>query len=114
MIIAVPKEIKSGENRVALTPEVTSKLTKKGFEVLIEKDAGSKAGFTNEHYEKAGGKILNSAKEIFEKGEIILKVQRPQLNEELNQHELDLMKEGQLLISFMYALHYPQEAVKCA
>lgn len=114
MLLAVPKEIKIGENRVALTPEVSSKLIKKGFEVLIEKDAGLKAGFTNEHYEKAGAKIANNANEVFEKGDIILKVQRLQFNEELNQHEIDLMKEGQLLISFMYALHYPNDAVKCA
>lgn len=114
MLIAVPKEIAHGENRVALTPEVVSKLIKKGFEVIVESNAGLKAGFTNEQYEKSGGKIVQSAKEIFENGEIILKVHRPQVNEELAKHELDMMKEGQLLISFMYALHYPQDAVKCS
>lgn len=114
MLIAVPKEIAHGENRVALTPEVVSKLIKKGFEVIVESNAGLKAGFTNEQYEKAGGKIVQSAKEIFDNGEIILKVHRPQVNEELAKHELDMMKEGQLLISFMYALHYPQDAVKCS
>lgn len=114
MLIAVPKEIAHGENRVALTPEVVSKLIKKGFEVIVESNAGLKAGFTNEQYEKAGGKIVQSAKEIFENGEIILKVHRPQVNEELAKHELDMMKDGQLLISFMYALHYPQDAVKCS
>jgi NAD(P) transhydrogenase subunit alpha len=114
VLIAVPKEIAHGENRVALTPEVVSKLIKKGFEVIVESNAGLKAGFTNEQYEKAGGKIVQSAKEIFDNGEIILKVHRPQVNEELAKHELDMMKEGQLLISFMYALHYPQDAVKCS
>lgn len=114
MLIAVPKEIKKGENRVALTPDVVSKLIKKGFEIVVESNAGMKAGFTNDQYEKAGAKILNTAKEVYEKGEIILKVQRPQHNEELNQHEIELMKEGQLLISFMYALHYPNDAEKCA
>lgn len=114
MLIAVPKEIAHGENRVALTPEVVSKLIKKGFEVIVESNAGLKAGFTNEQYEKAGGKIVQSAKEIFDNGEIILKVHRPQVNEELAKHELDMMKDGQLLISFMYALHYPQDAVKCS
>jgi NAD(P) transhydrogenase subunit alpha len=114
VLIAVPKEIAHGENRVALTPEVVSKLIKKGFEVIVESNAGLKAGFTNEQYEKAGGKIVQSAKEIFDNGEIILKVHRPQVNEELAKHELDMMKDGQLLISFMYALHYPQDAVKCS
>jgi len=114
VLIAVPKEIAHGENRVALTPEVVSKLIKKGFEVIVESNAGLKAGFTNEQYEKVGGKIVQSAKEIFDNGEIILKVHRPQVNEELAKHELDMMKDGQLLISFMYALHYPQDAVKCS
>jgi NAD(P) transhydrogenase subunit alpha len=114
VLIAVPKEIAHGENRVALTPEVVSKLIKKGFEVIVESNAGLKAGFINEQYEKAGGKIVQSAKEIFDNGEIILKVHRPQVNEELAKHELDMMKDGQLLISFMYALHYPQDAVKCS
>ena len=114
MLIAVPKEITKGENRVALTPEVVSKLIKKGFEVLIEKGAGLNAGITDEQFEKAGSKIANTTAEVFGSGDLILKVQRPQYNDELKKHELEMMKEGQLLISFMYALHYPQDAVKCS
>ena len=50
VIIAIPKEILPGENRVAIVPDVVSKLIKAGFEVHIEKDAGINAGFTNEKY----------------------------------------------------------------
>ena len=52
MIIAIPKEIISGENRVACVPDVASKYIKAGFEVQIESNAGLNAGFTNEDYEK--------------------------------------------------------------
>jgi len=89
-------------------------LIKKGFQINIESNAGMKAGFTNEQYEKAGAKIIDSTKEVYQSANIILKVQKLQFNEELNVHEIDLMKEGQLLISFMYALHYPEDAIKCA
>ena len=52
MIIAIPKEIYPGENRVACVPDVAAKYIKQGFEVQVESDAGLKAGFTNENYEK--------------------------------------------------------------
>jgi len=114
VILSIPKEITANEKRVALTPEVCGKLIKKGFQINIESNAGMKAGFTNEQYEKAGAKIIDSTKEVYQSANIILKVQKLQFNEELNVHEIDLMKEGQLLISFMYALHYPEDAIKCA
>jgi hypothetical protein len=50
MVIAVPKEILPGENRVACVPDVASKLIKSGFQVQVEKDAGLNAGFTNDMY----------------------------------------------------------------
>ena len=58
MIIGIPKEILQGENRVAATPEVVSKYIKAGFTVHIERDAGINAGFTNEKFAEAGGKIF--------------------------------------------------------
>ncbi len=108
MKIGVPKEIKSGENRVAITPDVAAKLIKKGFEVFIEKDAGLKAGFTNEKYTEVGTTIVEDTFTLFNNSDIVLKVQRPLYNENLGKEELDLMKPGSLLISLAYALHYPQ------
>ena len=58
MIIAIPKEILHGENRVACVPDVASKYIKAGFEVHVENNAGLNAGFRNEDYEKAGAKVL--------------------------------------------------------
>lgn len=110
MVLAIPKEIMPGENRVACTPDVASKYIKAGFEVIIEKDAGLKAGFTDARYEKAGAKIKNSPAELYSEADIVLKVQRPVEHPELNKYELDLMKKGTLLITFAYVLHYHETA----
>ena len=114
MIIAVPKEILPGENRVAAVPDVVSKLIKAGFEVLIEKDAGLNAGFTDDNYMKHGAKISQDAAELYASADIVLKVQRPIDHPQLNKHELDLMKAGTLLITFLYPLFHLELAKKCA
>ncbi len=77
MIIAVPKEILAEENRVAIVPDVAVKLIKKGFEVRVEKNAGLNAGFTNQKYEQAGVKVIESISSLYSNADIILKVQRP-------------------------------------
>lgn len=114
MIIGIPKEIFPGENRVAIVPDVAGKLIKKGFEVLIESDAGLNAGFTNQEYEKVGVKVLSDLQELYSKSDIILKVQRPIEHPQYGKNELELMKSGSLLITFMYSLHYPELAKKAA
>ena len=108
MIIAIPKEVIPGENRVSIVPDMASKLAKKGFEIHVEKGAGFKAGFTDAQYEAAGAKMYENVEELYNSVEIVLKVQRPV------EKEVDLFKEGQLLITFMYSLHYPEVAQKCA
>jgi len=114
VIIGVPKEILHGENRVALVPDVVSKLIKKGFEVQIQKGAGINAGYTDEQYEAAGAKLLDNAEDVYSSSQIILKVQRPVEHPETKKHELDMMKEGTLLIAFLYSLHHPEVAKQCA
>ena len=113
MVIAVPKEILPGENRVACVPDVASKLIKSGFQVHVEKDAGLNAGYTNEMYEKAGAKIVN-LNELYSSAEVVLKVQRPLDHPTAGKNELDLLKEGTILITFLYPLNYPELAQKCA
>ncbi len=114
MVIAVPKEILAGENRVSIVPDVASKLIKKGFSVNIESRAGYNAGFTDKQYEEAGAKVFSKTEEVYSNADIVLKVQRPMEHPELNKHELDLMKEGALLITFMYALHYTDVVKLCS
>ena len=114
MIIAIPKEILKGENRVACVPDVASKYIKAGFEVHVENNAGMNAGFRNEDYEKAGTKVVNNLSDLYSSADIVLKVQRPLDHPEAGKHELDLMKKGTLLITFLYPLHYFDLAKQCA
>jgi len=114
VIIAVPKEVLQGENRVAVVPDVAVKFIKDGYEVHVEKNAGLNAGFTDEKYLSAGAKIVTDVHQLYTDADIILKVQRPIVHPALNVHELDLYKEGTLLITFLYPLHYPQLAKQCA
>ncbi len=114
MIIGVPKEILEGENRVAIVPDVAVKLIKAGYEVHIEKDAGLKAGFTDSAYQQAGVKIFSDLTELYNSADIILKVQRPLNHPGLNKNELDLMKKGTLLITFLYPLYYTDLVKKSA
>ncbi|GIK61025.1 MAG: Re/Si-specific NAD(P)(+) transhydrogenase subunit alpha [Ignavibacteriota bacterium] len=113
MVIAVPKEILPGENRVACTPDVASKLIKAGFQIQIEKDAGLNAGFTNTLYEKSGAKIVD-LNDLYSSADIVLKVQRPLDHPSAGKNEIDLMKDGTLLITFLYPLNHPELAKKCA
>jgi NAD(P) transhydrogenase subunit alpha len=114
VIIAIPKETLPGEKRVAIIPDVASKLIKAGFEIRIEKDAGLNAGFTNEKYEHAGVKIISDVNELYNNAQIVLKVQRPVEHPDLKKNEIDLIKEGTLLITFLYPLFHFELAKQCA
>lgn len=113
MIIAIPKELLPGENRVACVPDVASKLIKSGFEVIVEKNAGLSAGFRDDQYIKAGAKVADTVEELYSNADIIFKVQRP-IEHPSGKHEVDLYKKGSLLISLTYVLHYYETAKKCA
>ena len=102
MIIGIPKEIMPGEARVAATPETVKKFVTDGATVLIEQSAGVGSFFYDEEYVKAGAQIIPSAEEIFQKADLILKVKEPLFNKTYNKHEVDLMHEGQYLITFIH------------
>lgn len=77
MIIGVPKEIKDGEHRVALTPAAVHALKEKGHTVFVEKGAGLRAGFSDEEYKHSGAKISPNAKSLWQNAELIVKVKEP-------------------------------------
>ena len=77
MRIGVPKEIKSEERRVGLTPESASELVDRGHEVFVERRAGAGAGFDDEEYSTRGSRVLDSADEVFDAAEMIVKVKEP-------------------------------------
>ncbi len=108
MKIGVPREVHAGEKRVATTPDVVGQLIKLGFEVLIEAGAGAAAHFVDAAYEKAGAKVLQGAKAVWDEADIILKVRGPEINPDLNRNEVDLLHEGQTLISFLWPAQNPE------
>ena len=107
MRIVIPKEIQSGEKRVACTPEITEKLISKGFTVFVESNAGKAASYTDKAFASAGARIIQSAKELYAQADIILKVRAPQKNSETGIDELDLIPRGALLICFLWPAQNP-------
>ncbi len=102
MIIGVPKEIKISENRVGLTEAGVKQLVKEGHTIYVEKDAGLGSGITNQQYEKAGAKLLDTKKEVYAKAEMVMKVKEP-LPE-----EFELLKEGQILYTYLHLAAEPK------
>ena len=102
MKLAVPRECRPGERRVAVTPENVARLIKMGFSVAVERDAGAGAAFGDDDYVAAGAEIIDGPREIWQAGDIVLKVQPPAMHPDLNVHEADLIRQGGTLISFLY------------
>jgi alanine dehydrogenase len=98
----VPKEIKISENRVGLTEAGVKQLVKEGHTVYIEKDAGIGSGISNEQYERAGGKLLPTKKEVYAKADMIVKVKEPLPD------EFDLLKENQILYTYLHLAAEPK------
>src|SRR5213592_1663129 len=101
MLIGVPREIATGERRVALVPEVVSQLTRAGHRVVIEHDAGLRAGFTDDGYRDAGAEIVDSSSEVYANSQMILKVQRPGRDASSGEAELDMLRDGTVLIGLL-------------
>jgi NAD(P) transhydrogenase subunit alpha len=102
MRIGIPKEIHEGERRVATTPEVAGLIQKLGFEVTIESGAGTEAKFTDDAYRQAAVNIAENTQILYDESDVILKVRPPEDNKEQDINEMDLLREGQILISFVH------------
>ncbi len=96
MLIGVPKEIKSNENRVALIPVGVATLVQNGHKVIVETKAGLGSGFSDEDYKKAGAEILSTPEEIFSNADMIMKVKEP-----INK-EYDMIREGQIVFTYFH------------
>ncbi len=102
MLIGIPKEIHPGEQRVAVTPNVTEQLKKLGFSVCIEKGAGAGANFSDEAYKEAGADIIPTAKALWKKSDLVLKVRGPEKDPVSGVEETELLSEKGNLISFIW------------
>lgn len=96
MIVGTVKEIKNNEYRVGLTPASVHELHHAGHEILVEKGAGSGAGFDDADYLAAGATICDSARQVFAQAALIVKVKEPQ------PVEIDLLREDQILFTYLH------------
>jgi H+-translocating NAD(P) transhydrogenase subunit alpha len=108
MRIGIPKEIHAGEKRVATTPEVAEKLMKLGFTVSVQSGAGDAASLSDDAYRQVGVEILPDAKSVWASSDIILKVRGPETHPELAVDEVELLREGSCLISFIWPAQHPE------
>lgn len=103
MLVGVPKEIKSQEHRVGLVPSSVREVIKAGASVIVEKGAGLGIGLSDELYRAAGAEIVDSADEVFERAELIVKVKEPQ------PIECKRLREGQTLFTYLHLAPDPQQ-----
>ena len=96
MIIGTVREIKDDEYRVGLTPSGVEVLTKAGHTVLVESGAGVGSGFEDEDYSRLGAQICDSAAEVWEKAEMIVKVKEPL------EREWPMMRKGQVVFTYFH------------
>ena len=102
--LCVPREIRPGERRVALTPDIVGQLIKKGHKVGIETGAGLDAQMPDEFYVKAGAEILPDAKSVYQNADVLLKIRAPEAS------ELALLKPGTVVVAMLAPLAEPQVA----
>ena len=96
MIVGVPKEIKTDENRVALVPAGATALVAAGHRVCVERDAGLRSGFPDDMYVSAGAQVLGAADEVWDEAELIVKVKEP------IEAEYDRMRADQVIFTYFH------------
>src|SRR5256885_6420632 len=102
MIIGVPKEIKDHETRVGLVPSGVTALREAGHEVLVESHAGEGSSLPDKEYLQAGGAILQTAAEVWQKADLIVKVKEPQ------HAEYALFRPGLILFTYLHLAPLPE------
>jgi alanine dehydrogenase len=103
MLVGVPKEIKNQESRVGLTPASVKELTLRGHQVLVQTNAGTAIGLTDAMYLGAGASIVDTAKEVFARAEMIVKVKEPQAQ------ECAMLREDQILYTYLHLAPDPEQ-----
>lgn len=103
MVFGLLKDIKIGEYRTVATPVEIASIVGAGFEALVQKGAGEKAGFEDEAYEAAGATLVDTAEEIFAKADFVAKVK------EIEKSEYPLLREGQIIFTCIHPAAHPEE-----
>jgi len=102
MILGIPKEILENERRVAALPETVAEYVKMGFEVLVQSSAGEGALRADAEYEQSGAKIIGDPQALLGSADVIVKVKQPWFNRETGRHEVEMMKPGAVLVTFLH------------
>ncbi|QDG49187.1 Re/Si-specific NAD(P)(+) transhydrogenase subunit alpha [Persicimonas caeni] len=101
MKLTIPRETRPGEHRVAGTPASVERLCRLGYDVLVERDAGARAGLADSDYEAAGATIVSQTEQLWAQADIVTKVRPP------TPDEADMLREGALLISHVWPEQHP-------
>jgi len=102
LTIGVPREILDHEFRVSAIPDTVKNMVSQGARVLVETGAGLEAYIHDEEYIEAGAEIAADVSQVYNQADIILKVKEPLPNEQKGTHEVNLMKSGQVLVTFLH------------
>ncbi len=103
MIIGVPKEIKTHEYRVGLTPLGAKTMIASGHQIIVQSCAGEAIGFTDKQYQQVGATIIGSSAEVFEQAQMIVKVKEPQPN------ECRMLSKGQIIFTYLHLAADPEQ-----
>jgi len=104
MIIGVPREIKVGETRVSMTPSLCRRLAGLGATVIVERGAGTSAGFSDAAYREAGARIVAGAASVWKRADLVLKVKEPL------ESEYEHLRDGLTLFTYLHLAATPQLA----
>jgi len=104
LTVGVPREVKEGEHRVAVTPDGVHELTAAGTPVLIEAGAGASSSLSDDDYARAGAEIVDGPDAVWERAELVMKVKEPQ------EEELGRLRPGIVLFTYLHLAAYPEVA----
>ena len=102
LVVGVPREVKTDEHRVAITPDGVLEMQHHGVRVLVERDAGSASGISDDDYRGAGAEIVGDAADVWSRAGLVLKVKEPQ------RAELELLRPGLVLFTYLHLAAYPE------
>lgn len=111
MRIGIPKEILDREGRVAALPEAVREYVDMGFEVLVEASAGEGAFRSDDEYVEAGAKVIRETEALFAQSDVVIKVKQPVFNTKIGKHEVELMRERAILVTFLHPASPTNHAV---
>ena len=114
MKLAIPREVAPGETRVAVVPETVKRLTKSGVEVTVEAGAGAGALIADSEYAEAGATVVEDAADLFAQADLIIKINAPTTDDSSGRCELDMLREGVVLMALLGARTNPDLIARLA